>query len=199
MKIEEWLQNRIIGAIVITLLAVIFLPMFLDDAEESLQETETLVLPEESLVNTMGLSTTELPDNVDDVIENLHAQPPEETTEPLPPAATTVPVPNPSTVAVPTTVVTVPTPAPVAVEKKSTTIKRWYVQAASFHREDNAYTLTEKLKSQGFSAAVDVSTSSSGTSIYRVRVAQVDRQTAKSAKAKINQLNRLKSIIIFSN
>lgn len=197
MKIEEWLQNRIIGAIVITLLAVIFLPMFLDDAEESLQETETLVLPEESLVNTMGLSTTELPDNVDDVIENLHAQPPEEITEPLPPAATTVPVPNPSTVAVPTTVMTVPTPA--AVEKKSTTIKGWYVQAASFHREDNAYTLTEKLKSQGFSAVVDVSTSSSGTSIYRVRVAQADRQTAKNAKAKINQLNRLKSIIVFSN
>ncbi|MCK5871382.1 MAG: SPOR domain-containing protein [Methylococcales bacterium] len=202
MKVEEWLQNRIIGAIVITLLATIFLPMFLDDTEESLQKTETLVIPKESAMNAMDLATSEPPNNVDDVIENIHAQPIEEMTEPPSDVAVTVPVPNPNTnpmVSTTATAVTVPIPVPIVVEKKPLTGKRWYVQAASFRREENATTLQEKMKSQGFSAVVDTINTSNGGALYRVRVVQADQQSANNARAKINQLNRLKSIIVFSN
>ncbi|MCK4493813.1 MAG: SPOR domain-containing protein [Methylococcales bacterium] len=202
MKIEEWLQNRIIGAIVITLLATIFLPMFLDDTEESLQKTDTLEIPKESVMNAMDMATRELPNNVDDVIENIHAQPIEETEEPPPSAASTVPVPSANAnpiIPATTKVVTVPSSTPVVVNKKPLTGKRWHVQAASFRREENASTLQEKLINQGFSAAVDPVTSSSGRALYRVRVAQVDKQSANKASVKINQLNRLKSIIVFSN
>ncbi|MCK5898947.1 MAG: SPOR domain-containing protein [Methylococcales bacterium] len=204
MKVEEWLQNRIIGAIVITLLATIFLPMFLDDTDESLQNTETLTIPKQSSMNAMDLVTSEPPNNVDDVIENIHAQPIDEITEPPPtPATVTVPVPatSPSSVATTTTVVTVPTPATasVVIEEKPPIVKRWYVQAASFRGEENASTLQEKLKSQGFSAVIDTTTTRNGDALYRVRVAQVDKQSANNARTKINRLNRLKSIIVFSN
>jgi DedD protein len=196
MKIDEALKNRIIGAVVITLLAAIFLPLFLDDAQETLSDRELLALPKESSVNKMGLTTEELPNNIDDVIENIHAQPLIESDE-------GVPLPEPISAGVVSEVVlppaTVTSPPPTAI-KKASQEKRWYVQVASFNREDNAYTFKEKLKSQGFSAIVDTTTSLNGRSMYRVRVGpQTDRNHAKTTQVKINKLNKVKSITLFSN
>ena len=206
MKIDETLKNRLIGAVVITLLAAIFLPLFLDDAQETLSERDSLALPEESLGNRMGLSTNELPNNIDDVIENIHAQPiigsEESTSLPVQAPASVVVTPPPTTPAIVTTVSPVPAtviPTP-AVVKQVSKEKRWYVQVASFNRKDNADTFQEKLQSQGFSAVIDTTTSANGNAMYRVRVGpQTDRNHAKTTQAKINQLNQVKSITLFSN
>ncbi len=68
MEIDDELKNRIAGAVVVTILAVIFLPMLFDDPDaEKTQEVSELGIPPKHQVSP-SLTATILPENAYDVM-----------------------------------------------------------------------------------------------------------------------------------
>ena len=190
MEIDEKLRNRVVGVSVITILTMIFLPMLLNESKEESQETSELSIPEKT-TDSPSLTATLLPNNVDDVLEDF--------TTPIikidPPQITTYPIPKQVLIA---TKDQADTPPALATEKILET-KRWFIQVASFNREENAFSFRDKLRSQGFSATVN-SALSKGRTVYRLRVGpELSKQRAKEIKIKLNQLNNVKSIIILEH
>ncbi len=66
MEIEDGLRNRIVGTVVVTILAMIFLPMLLNEPKEEGQEIASLELPQKPQ-DSMSLTGTILPDSPEDV------------------------------------------------------------------------------------------------------------------------------------
>lgn len=189
MKIAEELRNRVVGVTVITLLATIFLPMFLDEPKEALQETERLALPEKSSTDFPSMSAAVLPNNVDDVINAIDNNP-----QPFVSTTTTTPQKKPkASIASPSPKRS--PPAKIIPPQK----KRWFIQVASFNREKNAFALRDKLRTQGYPALVN-STASNGHIIYRLRVGpKSSKQSASTLKTKLDQAHHVNSLIVLSH
>jgi len=191
MEIDEKLRNRVVGVSVITILTMIFLPMLLNESKEDSQETSELSVPEKT-TDSPSLTATLLPNNIDDVLENFTA-PPVKVDSPQ----VITPIPIQILIATEDQAYTLPV-LDVATENILET-KRWFIQVASFNREENAFSLRDKLRSQGFSATVN-SALSKGRTVYRLRVGpELSKQRAKKIKIKLNQLNNVKSIIILEH
>jgi len=76
--------------------------------------------------------------------------------------------------------------APVAGESGTT---RWYLNAGSFSQKNNAQTLLDTLKQQGFAASIKEVASDKGV-VYKVRVGpMLDKLKAQTVKSKLAQLN----------
>lgn len=67
VNIDDVLRNRIVGAVVVTILAMIFLPMLLNEPKEEGQEISSLELPQKP-ENSPSLTATILPDESEDVL-----------------------------------------------------------------------------------------------------------------------------------
>ncbi len=192
MEIDEKLRNRVVGVSVITLIAMIFLPMFLNEPKENNQEISELKVPEKTF-DSPALAATLLPNNIDDVLEEMNAtsvkvDPPQLTTTQQAPKKITA-----------TKDQALPPPALDVVPEKTLETKRWFIQVASFNREENAVSLRDKLRSQGFAATVNTALSKSRT-IYRLWVGpELSKLRAKEIKIKLNQLNNVKSILILEH
>jgi DedD protein len=191
MEIDENLRNRVVGVSVITILTMIFLPMLLNESKDDSQETSELSIPDK-IADTPSLTATLLPNNVDDVMEGFAAPAVKTDKSQTPPS-------------VPKQILTatkdqaqLPPALEIATEEILET-KRWFIQVASFNREENAFSLRDKLRSQGFSATVNSALSKNRT-VYRLRVGpELSKQRAKEIKIKLNQLNNVKSIIILEH
>ncbi|MDD2759709.1 MAG: SPOR domain-containing protein [Methylomonas sp.] len=66
---------------------------------------------------------------------------------------------------------------------------RWYLNAGSFSKKENALTMQENLKKQGFAASIKEAASDKGP-VYKVRVGpMLDKAKAQEVKAKLAQIN----------
>ena len=66
---------------------------------------------------------------------------------------------------------------------------RWYLNAGSFSKKENAVALMDNLKKQGFAASLKEAASDKGT-VYKVRVGpMLDKAKAQEVKAKLAQIN----------
>ena len=188
MEIDENLRNRVVGVSVITILTMIFLPMLLNESKEDNQEISELNIPDKT-ADTPSLTATLLPDDVNDVMGGF-----------------SVPIVKSPPPPVPKQILTATKDqahlGPVLVEVATEEIletKRWFIQVASFNREENAFSLRDKLRNQGFSATVNPALSKDRT-VYRLRVGpELSKQRAKEIKIKLNQLNNVRSIIILEH
>ena len=191
MEIDEKLRNRIVGVSVITILTMIFLPMLLNEPKDDRQETSELSIPDK-ISDTPSLTATLLPGNVDDVMEDFIAP----AVKIDPPQVIT---PISKQILTATEDQALPSPAlDIAIENVLET-KRWFIQVASFNREENAFLLRNKLRNQGFAATVNAALSK-GRTVYRLRVGpELSKQRAKEIKTKLNHLNNVKSIIILEH
>lgn len=270
---NQELTQRIIGAIVLTALAAIFVPMLFEDpVDNSGQVVSELTIPEEPAI-TMDDSISKLPRNVDDI-----APLPDETTEtPEKPDAdtfsemdtTTPPMEEQELVGDPNDpdlpgegagqtdspimeepadtgmATAATTPAPInsldtgevgeatkpvkkipvakpiskpelpkkvqAIEPKPTPAKpikpaskptktpgslsRYYLQAGSFSKKENALTLSETIRKQGMPVILETIQTSRGA-MYRLRVGpELDKKRAASMKSKLEQQN-ISSILV---
>lgn len=180
MEIDEGLRNRVVGASIVTILAMIFLPMLVDDPKENILQTEWLSIPKK-LEDTPSLTATLL---ADDDRDDFAIQP--------------LAIPSKKVPLISESQQSLPSVSTESVQKITQT-NRWFIQVASFNREENAFTFKDKLKDQGFFATVSPALSK-GRSVYRVRVGpELDKQRANDIKRKLNQLNNVESIIILSN
>ena len=185
---ERRLKERLTGAAVLLMLAVIFIPMILDDSVNTdtsirstnippkptvefssrivpLQETELAL---ESVPEEIGVLKEEVTDLLDDIPAALPRSPQ--------PAAQ----PEPQT-----------SPAPVVgkAESEAMAVAAWVVQLGSFAREANANALNKKLRDAAYPSFVEPLRQKSGKMAYRVRVGpELLRSDAQALKEKLDRI-----------
>ncbi len=155
---DQDLKQRLVGAVVITSLAAIFVPMLFDDPiDESGKMISELTIPKAPLNGVKSI-----PKSADDVMK-------------LPES-----------------------PALRQVNDDLTTDdfnQRWFIQVGIFSQKENAVSLQNKIRSQGFDVTIADVNNENGL-LYRVRVGPVlTREKAEKFKAKVDQLNNIKGII----
>ncbi|MGZ8163165.1 MAG: SPOR domain-containing protein [Methylobacter sp.] len=291
---NQELKQRLIGAVVITALAAIFIPMLFDDpVDNSGQIVSEMAIPE-APVNFAGNTAGKLPANADEVLtkpddpealpleeagdtgteeeveqgvnepeneeqklisnpdasaeppdsevlgdssENTHAEdeaeppstqhksnPPKqvESSEPLdtniieeikkpvkakkPVIATKKPTPKPvaslkPVESGPIAAIKKPVTAPKASPKVNPTkpaheLVRWYLQAGSFAKKDNALALWESIRKQGLPVLLETIQVAEKGSLYRLKVGpELDKDRALAMKARLDKQN-IKTILV---
>jgi DedD protein len=202
-------RHRIVGAVILVALAVIFLPMLLSDrppetGDSSIPrdgfapETQIVAMPV-SPPDGMTTSTSKLA---------VSGKAPEKTST----AVKTVVVPVEPATEAPAAVMApaipesrqpeskpAPEPKPASESRKSTTAssveKGWLVQVGAFSQLLNARRLQEKLRQKGYSAVLDPPNPEKGKTV-RVEVGPYkDAAAAKAAQARIQSELGIKGVV----
>lgn len=215
---ERRLKERLTGAVVVLLLAVIFVPMLLDNsAQDDIEITKTnippgpdvefksAVLPVEELPPVeppqMPLATTE-PDNKG-VFSPDNAMPATDTATDNPTSPQPLPVAEPT----PPPVVTARTEI-IPVENSNVTARNpsgdtatrgmsaWVIQLGSFSSQTNADSLVRQLQTQGFPAYIEKVTTDAGI-VYKVRVGpELSRPAAENMVKNLKAKMKLDGMIL---
>jgi DedD protein len=183
------LKERLIGAAVLVMLAVIFIPMILDDTTRT----------ESAITNT-----------------NIPARPEAEFTSRMVPMSGTTAVTTPppaapatgATIRTPPAGVTTTEPAadaapaatgpaqPPPTSRGDLGLTAWVVQLGSFTNETNAEALNQELRGAGFTAFVE-SIRQGGSVVYRVRVGpELVRADAEALQQQLRAKLKLEGIIV---
>jgi len=204
---EQGLKERLVGAAVIVILAVIFIPMLLDDTEDQevvITETnippkpENMPLPpsvdERIIPADSNFSSRIIPVQEEPAVEEVKEPVVQKTEEAVPPAEKKE--------------TTSPKPAQTAGQKSAAAagkndepatnvgVSAWVVQLGSFSSEKNAQELNQKLKQAGFRSFVEPLKQNNTTS-YRVRVGpELRRSDAQIIKEKLKSTMQIEGIIV---
>lgn len=179
---DQGLKQRIVGALVLVVAAVVFLPMLLSGQDETVQ-VEVNVPP--------------APQLAEDELVAAIAQPlpvPEPVAE-IPSPATAAPLPEPVEIAPPEPVV--PVPAPVVQPAVQPPVSGgWVIQQASFSSEQNAESFRATLIKQGYNAYTRAG-QSAGKPIVRVYVGPLaSREAANQVRAELERRHKDKGQIV---
>lgn len=244
---NQELKQRLIGAVVVTALAAIFIPMLFDDpVDNSGQSVSELTIPE-TPVNTGEQSANKLPTSADQVLNTPDAssesvvnteeedelstdiEPPQETplydeegseqsidepvversskqnlaTNPDSEVDTFVEAPKKllkktemsanksASKAKPLPTDNKTEKSVVKPVKPKTGLSRWYLQAGSFSKKENAISLMETLRKQGLPVTME-----SAKGYYRIKVGpSLEKKRALEMKAKLNS-QKIPSILL---
>jgi DedD protein len=188
---DERLKQRIIGAVVLIVAAVVFLPMLLSGQDETVQvEVE---VPEAPLLDREPIAPVEpaeLPP-----APTVAAMP--ETLEPAPapvePVATPEPAPVVEPAPEPETVTAAPEPAP---EPAPPATGDWVIQLGSFSSAANAEGLSQTLRTQGYNAYTHAVTVQ-GNAITRVYVGPLaSREAANRLRDELERKRGNKGLVV---
>jgi len=233
---NQELKQRLIGAIVVTSLAAIFIPMIFDDPiDNSGQTVSELAIPK-TPIDTGEESANKLPSNAAQVLNKLDSDSdsdsetspnikeesdlaanntqafdePVEDGPAMESEAAAVNTPrqdspvsalnntiNKSIKTIKKTESLIPkqlAPVPtLAIEstnkpaKASSELKRWYLQAGTFGKKENALSLIETLHKQGLPATLEPINGAANTTLYRIKVGPtLDKKRASEMKAKLD-------------
>jgi len=200
-------RHRIVGAVVLVALAVIFLPMLLKDRAP--EKDSSAVAPDTRTVELPVPPQSDkpagfvLPPEAEGKPEKpgttkIVTVPVEPTTEI--PAAVKAPVvpapPQPEAIPAPATKpVAAPNKATTAAKPAATTGKLWVVQVGAFSQLDNARRLFERLGQKGYSAILDPPNPGKGKTV-RVEVGPYkDAAAAKAAQVRIESDFGIKGVV----
>lgn len=173
MRMDRKLEERIVGAVLLVLAAVLVIPLFLDGPDpEAPTERATVALPpaEETDARTR---TVRLEQQRDTPVAPPPAAEPVPAPEPLP-TPRDAPAPAPAEIAPPVPAETSPPapaaePAPADPAPPATSGEGWLVQLGSFGNRDNADRLAAELRDKRFQSFV-TRHESGGRVLHRVRV-----------------------------
>ncbi len=228
---NQELKQRLIGAIVVTSLAAIFIPMVFDDpVDNSGQMVSELPIPK-TPISTGEQSANNLPANAEQVINNsdsetainneeeseLTANNPQTFDEPIDDGSVMESVEPISTIKqstpisplnndknkpqktikkieniVPKQALQVQVQVPGIESNNNATkanseLKRWYLQAGTFSKKENALSLIDILHKQGLPAILEPINGAGNTSLYRIKVGPtLDKKRASEMKAKLD-------------
>jgi len=186
---ENHLKQRIVGAIVLVALAVIFIPMLLSgDKDKGMSIFGTNIPPKPAnvaKVKTLEIPSPQQPPAAEKVIrtpvdeqnvESVKAESKKPGSKAEKPAAVTKVEPS--------------------ITTKSKDAKAWAVQVGSFSNPDNALGLRNKLRQNGYHAFVEKVTTSKGE-VYRVRVGpEVKRSEAEALQQELQTKLKLKGLVV---
>jgi DedD protein len=190
---KQQLKKRLVGAIVLVALGIIFIPMILSgdhdsgtiwgtnipDKPKPLQELAQRPIPEMPVPPPPPAETRDLVDNTSKSDKTPATPAPSEPPQTKPEA---------------TAVTTMPSqPAnPAKVEQA----RAWVVQVGSFSQQANAISLRDKLRKHKFTAFVE-SIQSFGSTVYRVRVGpHVLRTDAEAQQASLAKQLNVKGVVL---
>jgi DedD protein len=176
---DRALKERVIGAIVLVIVAVLIVPVFLDGTEDdAVIVSEAVTLPGQNEQERMTQTVVLNRDRAEPVPASVPASVPEEAKpEPKPEIKELPPVAKET--------VSAATDAPPATIESSTGM--WAVQLGSFKNQQNAERLAADLRKQGYAAFLSRLDTGSGA-LHRVRIGpQKDRESAESVAAKLGQ------------
>lgn len=203
---DRGLKERLVGAAVLVALAVIFIPMLLDDTPTGpgpITESNIPEQPDEAFnsrivpVKPKPADVELPPPPAESKSDAAAAEPPAPTADKS--AATNgdsadtavPPAEDAATADKPAVSQSLPKPG-----DGDTKPSGWVVQLGSFAKEDNARDLNKKLQADGYAAFVEPVTSS-GERVYRVRVGpQVLRDDAEKVRDRIARAFDIKGIVI---
>lgn len=202
---ERQRKERLVGAAVILMLAVIFIPMVLDDSvqpEGGISATNIPPQPEDAFSSRIVPLAADTPG-----IAAPAPAPAGAATSPAPAPAGTTPAPDMTSPAVPPAT-PAPAPgepavaaggaAPVAAPTAGADVgvTAWVVQLGSFASEENANTLNRKLRQAGFSSFVEP-LQQGGAKVFRVRVGpELRRTAAQSVRDRLKSGMDLDGIVV---
>ena len=206
------LRNRLTGAVILVLLAVLLLPELLTgaggtatrtpspadatpegDAPEGAAPLQTLQIDLSGTARGPAGSALPPPEVTDGLADDLEVDPA------APPPVVRLPVPEASTTAPPTaappTAVVPPTAAPPAAAPVDPTATRFYVQVGTFATRERAETAQKNLARRGFKVIIN-ETTSGARRLHRVRVGPVaDRAAAVALEAQLRSLAPDRAIV----
>ena len=174
MEFDQTLKQRLVGAVVITALAAIFVPMLFDDPieddDQSISELTIPPSPEKSFEKSVPL----VQKSAEQVLEIPE---PEIIKEKMMADQAGV--------------------QENSADQQAPDLGRWVIQAGSFGQKKNALELRDKLRKQGFSTYLDSITSEEGQVMYRVRVGpELDKDRAEMTRKKLEDLNKVKTFLV---
>lgn len=190
---NQHLKQRLVGASVLVILGIIFLPMIMDkpvSREKEPDVTNIQIFPDEKKQPVQTI-----PAEVINRYEESKVQqkPPEQAAQQKEVAKTekarveNKPESKPESK---------PTEKPEKTDHPSEGSDHWAVQMGSFSSKENANRLVEKLKSQKFPAYLE-DVASNGKTVYRVRVGPFNsRSKTEEMKQKLDQEEKLKTLIV---
>lgn len=217
---DNLVKQRVIGAVVLVALAVIFVPMLLEQPEDELgpvgsnlpdkpdqivrDRVEPLILPEPpeesepaQVVLDAPAADTAAPGEAAPVPDPQAPPAASAPVEPAPAPTPAVPTTPAEPVAPPAAATPAPAPAP-AVQPQTTPAKPlsgWVVQLASLASKDNALALQERLRGLGYTAFVEEVKTAQGV-LFRVRVGpELERANAENLRDRLDQQVQLKGIV----
>ena len=175
---DRALKERVIGAIVLVVVAVLIVPVFLDGTANDVEiVSEIVTLPGQNGQQRMTQT----------VVLNRDRAEPVPTSEPvLAPAKSKPEAGKPAAAATKAVkpAVSAATERPVAIESST---GMWAVQLGSFQNQENAERLAADLRKQGFAAFLSQLDRGSGA-LHRVRIGpQKDRDGAEFVAAKLSK------------
>jgi DedD protein len=214
--LDSTLKQRLLGAVVLIALAVVFVPMLLDGPVQrsrvdlavplppppQIAPTRTVPPPDLLEQPSPGAALAELPEPLDapggtaspPPSANASADPPvpAPVAEPEAPEVSTPPPEN--TPAEDAPPAPEPEPAPTAPEDPELAV--WAVQVGAFGREENAMALREQLRAAGLPAYVDRVPGNEGV-LHRVRLGPVaNRAEAETLAERAQEQSGLDGIIV---
>lgn len=205
---KELLKQRLVGAVVLIALAVIFIPMIFEAPDERgylLGDALPTQPDHETPERIRPIELPPVPDPVPEVVQIEESAPPEAITaiDQAPPAPIVQDTePKPKTAAghseKPASDVQGAEKAatPRKAKKADRPMAGWVVQVASVQSKKNALALKDKLRGLGFVSFVEEVKASNGT-LYRVRVGpEIERSGAEKQLAALGEKARLKGIIL---
>lgn len=196
---NQQLKTRLVGAIVLISLAVIFIPMLLDGGGQESISVQQGLMPDSPGYRFEPLEIPLQPPPPAPTAPRLVDSPPpasEPRAEPPPKAS---PAPSPAPAAAPPVAQATPSPpkpAAPAPSRETTLQVGWVVQVGSFSRQDNAIGLRDRLRGKGFTTFVDQASGADGT-VWRVRVGpELERERAERLKQRLEQEVQLNGIVV---
>ena len=199
---EERFKHRIVGAIVLVSLAVVVVPVVLDAPPDVQEKPNTEPLPERpqgEFEPSPGAvrGEPETPRLDAEVERELGQSPPDESvteaatvpdSPPAPGSADPFPPQRSSGASA--------VGGTAAGAETATRSDGWTVQLGSFHKQDNARALRDRLRSKGYDAYVEAGISAAG-SVSRVFVGRtLDREQARRSAAKLQREMQLEGFVV---
>ncbi len=201
---DQMLKQRLIGAVVIISLAVIFIPMILEGPDDKLSPGNQSMPPPPTIdfqgevalpvpAESTGAQQTPTPTVTEPEVSALPESPTAQA-EPVarpPEAVKSAETPRPAAAKEP------PAQAPSrAAVEPALSGEGWVVQAGSFSQHTNAISLRDRLKKSGYPTRVQDAKSAAGR-VYRVLIGPVaDRGAAEKLRDKLARDQRIKGMVL---
>lgn len=188
-------KQRIIGAIVLVALAVIFIPILLPGHHDfGFTESESNIPPKPAELENLKVLELEKPLPAPEPREVIRT-PIDEHSPPAAKPETESPVVEQK----PETTEAKPSPSNQETKTDTTTPKAWVVQVGSFGNRDNAMRLRDQLRSKGYKTFVEQISTAEKT-FYRVRVGPVvTRENALALQKELQTRMKLEHTKVMSH
>lgn len=207
---ERQVKQRVVGAAVLVVLAVIFIPLFLDSGgvDTAVPEIETVpplpqddfdsrIVPlgEDEVTEMERAATTPLPPPM--VREEVAAEPPRGEATAAEPSDGSTPESAPATVSQELSdVAGGAAEQPVEVPAPRTEIDSWTVQLGSFGDHDNARRLIDRLREKSYPAYLE-RRDEQGKTVFKVRVGpHISRADADRVRDELETAFKLKGMLV---